>query len=100
CAPVRMAGSMPPSASAIAPIHWVSYPIALALGGIDPAILTGAHAVTWWSHMLANTALLVYVPVSKLAHIFTGPVNVFLRATDPKAALNLIAKIEEQEHFG
>jgi Fe-S oxidoreductase len=38
--------------------------------------------------------------VSKLAHIFTGPVNVFLRATDAPAALPLIANIEEQEHFG
>jgi Fe-S oxidoreductase len=50
--------------------------------------------------MLANTALLVYIPVSKLAHIFTGPTNVFLRATDSRAALPLIANIEEQEHFG
>jgi Fe-S oxidoreductase/nitrate reductase gamma subunit len=83
-----------------APIHWVSYPIALALGGVDVGVLTGAHAVTWWAHMLANTALLVYIPVSKLAHIFTGPANVFMRATDPRAALPLIANIEEQEHFG
>src|ERR1700730_12795666 len=93
---LRLAATHDPAA----PIHWVSYPIALALGGIDPAMLTGAHAVTWWSHMLANTALLVYIPVSKLAHIFTGPANVFLRATDPRAALPLIANLEEQEHFG
>src|ERR1700720_720644 len=83
-----------------APIHWVAYPLTLVLNGVDPAVLAGAHSVTWWSHMLANTALLVYIPVSKLAHIFTGPANVFLRATAPKAALNLIANIEEQEHFG
>jgi Fe-S oxidoreductase len=38
--------------------------------------------------------------VSKLAHIFVGPANVFLRATDARAALPLIASIEEQEHFG
>src|ERR687883_3403 len=83
-----------------APIHWVAYPLTLVLNGADPAILAGAHTVTWWSHMLANTALLVYIPVSKLAHIFTGPTNVFLRATDSRAALPLIKNIEEQEHFG
>jgi Fe-S oxidoreductase/nitrate reductase gamma subunit len=83
-----------------APIHWVAYPLTLVLNGVDPAVLGGAHALTWWSHMLANTALLVYIPVSKLAHIFTGPANVFFRATDPRAALPLIANIEEQEHFG
>src|SRR6202165_1679379 len=44
--------------------------------------------------------LLFYIPVSKLAHIFTGPANVFLRATDRKAALTTIVNIEEQEHFG
>jgi Fe-S oxidoreductase/nitrate reductase gamma subunit len=83
-----------------APIHWVAYPLTLLLNGVDPAVLSGAHALTWWSHMLANTALLVYIPVSKLAHIFTGPANVFFRATDARAALPLIANIEEQEHFG
>jgi Fe-S oxidoreductase/nitrate reductase gamma subunit len=83
-----------------APIHWVAYPLTLLLNGVDPAVLGGAHALTWWSHMLANTALLVYIPVSKLAHIFTGPANVFFRATDARAALPLIANIEEQEHFG
>src|SRR5713226_9125980 len=93
---LRLSATRDPSS----PIHWVSYPIALLLGGLDPAALTGAHAVTWWSHMLANTALLVYIPVSKLAHIFTGPANVFVRATDPRAALSTINNIEEQEHFG
>ena len=85
---------------AYAPIHWVSFPIALALGGVSPAVLQSAHAVTWWAHMLANTGLLLYIPVSKLAHIVTGPANVFLRAPESSVALPLIANIEEQEHFG
>src|SRR5579859_6604027 len=83
-----------------APIHWVAYPLTLLLNGVDPGVLGGIHSVTWWAHMLANTALLVYIPVSKLAHMFTGPANVFMRAGDPRAALPLIANIEEQEHFG
>ncbi|HEX8968997.1 MAG TPA: (Fe-S)-binding protein [Chloroflexota bacterium] len=85
---------------AAAPIHWVVYPLTLALDGVDPSVLASVHGVTWWSHMLANTALLVYIPASKLAHMFIGPTNVFLRATDAPAALPLIANIEEQEHFG
>src|SRR3984893_841240 len=93
---LRLAATHDPAA----PIHWVSYPIALALGGVDAAMLTGAHAVTWWSHMLANTALLVYIPASKLAHIFTGPVHVFLRFGARQPALQAIVNIEEQEHFG
>src|SRR5205814_544849 len=93
---LRLSATRDPNAA----IHWVAYPLTLALNGVDPSILAGAHAVTWWSHMLSSTALLVYIPVSKLAHMFTGPTNVFLRATDPRAALPLIANIEEQEHFG
>jgi Fe-S oxidoreductase/nitrate reductase gamma subunit len=93
---LRLAATQDPAA----PIHWVSYPIALALGGVSPSVLAGAHAVTWWSHMLTSTALLVYIPVSKLAHIFTGPTNVFLRATDRQGVLNVIPNLEEQEHFG
>ena len=81
-------------------IHWVAYPLTLALNNVDASVLAGAHTVTWWSHMLANTALLIYIPASKLAHMFTGPTNVFLRATDSRNAIGLIANIEEQEHFG
>src|SRR5215472_10701028 len=93
---LRLAATRDPAA----PIHWVAYPLVLLLNGVDPAGLTTAHAVTWWAHMLGNTALLVYIPASKLAHMFTGPTNVFLRATDAPAALPLIANIEAQEHFG
>jgi Fe-S oxidoreductase/nitrate reductase gamma subunit len=93
---LRLSATRDPNAA----IHWVAYPLTLALNGVNTSVLTAAHTVTWWSHMLANTALLVYIPVSKLAHIFTGPTNVFLRATEARAALPLIANIEEQEHFG
>src|SRR5262252_1890053 len=50
---LRLAATQDPAT----PIHWVSYPIALALGGVSPTVLAGVHSVTWWSHMLANTAL-------------------------------------------
>jgi Fe-S oxidoreductase/nitrate reductase gamma subunit len=83
-----------------APIHWVSWPLASALSGADPASLMAAHAATWWYHLVATTALIAYIPISKLFHMFTGPANVFMRTTEPKAAWSTIANIEEQEHFG
>ncbi len=94
---LRLAATHDPFAS----IHWVSYPFALALGGVDAGVLEGIHAGTWWFHMLTTVALVVYIPFSKLFHMFTGPANVFMRATDPKPLMaTTIANIEEQEHFG
>ncbi len=93
---LRLAATQDPAA----PVHWVSYPIALALSGVDPGLLRAAHATTWWLHMLSNTALIAYIPVSKLFHMVTGPANVFMRATEPRWATAGIANIEQQEHFG
>ena len=95
---LRVAATRDPAA----PIHWVSYPLALALSGVDTGVLQATHATTWWLHMLATTALLCYIPVSKLVHMFTGPANVFLRTRDTasQGALAPILNIEEQEHFG
>jgi Fe-S oxidoreductase/nitrate reductase gamma subunit len=93
---LRLAATAEPSA----PIHWVSYPIALAMWNVDRASLQSVHSVMWWLHMLSNTVLIAYIPVSKLFHLFTGPANVFLRAPEPKWAAATIDNIEEQEHFG
>lgn len=93
---LRLAATQDPAA----PVHWVSYPIALALWQVDPAVLRAGHATLWWLHMLSNTALIAYIPLSKLFHMFTGPANVFMRATEPRWASAGIANIEEQEHFG
>jgi nitrate reductase gamma subunit len=93
---LRLAATRDPAA----PIHWVSYPIALALSGVDAGPLQAAHAATWWFHMLATTALIAYIPMSKLFHMFSGPANVFMRSTEPRVALAPIDNIEEQERFG
>ncbi len=94
---LRLAATHDPAA----PIHWVSYPIALALSGINAGVLEALHAGTWWFHMLTTTALIVYIPFSKLFHMFTGPANVFMRSADPKPlTIAPIENLEEQEHFG
>ena len=93
---LRLAATRDPNA----PIHWVSYPLALALSGADPGALQAVHAGTWWFHMVATTVLIAYIPFSKLFHMFTGPANVFMRSQEPKNAWAVIPNIEEQEHFG
>ncbi|MBI2756819.1 MAG: 4Fe-4S dicluster domain-containing protein [Chloroflexi bacterium] len=93
---LRLAATDDPNAA----IHWVSYPLVLALSGVDRGVLRAAHGGMWWFHMLSNTALIAYIPVSKLFHMFTGPANVFTRSGEPKGALAPILNIEQQEHFG
>jgi Fe-S oxidoreductase/nitrate reductase gamma subunit len=93
---LRLAATSEPSA----PVHWVSYPIALALWNVDESMLQATHGAMWWAHMLSNTALIAYIPLGKLFHMFSGPANVFLRAPEPRWAVQTIENIEEQEHFG
>jgi Fe-S oxidoreductase/nitrate reductase gamma subunit len=92
---LRLAATRDESAA----IHWVSYPLVLALQGADPGVLMAVHGGTWWFHLVATTVLIAYIPVSKLFHMFTGPANVYLRAEEPRA-LAAIENIEEQERFG
>jgi Fe-S oxidoreductase/nitrate reductase gamma subunit len=80
-------------------IHWVSYPLVLALSGADPGALMAVHHGAWWFHMVATTVLIAYIPVSKLFHMFSGPTNVYMRAEEPRALAG-IENIEEQERFG
>ena len=54
---LRLAATSEPSAA----VHWVSYPIALALWNVDTGALQAMHSAMWWAHMLSNTALLVYI---------------------------------------
>ncbi len=93
---LRLAGTADP----YGPIHWVSYPLSLVLVGLDHGTLQAAHTGIWWFHMVVTMLFLAYVAFSKMFHIFGGPVNLFLRATDSKTALAPILNIEEQENFG
>ncbi len=79
------------------PVGWL---LAQPLLALDEATLRGLHAVGWWSHMFLAFAFLAYVGYSKLLHIITGPVNVFLRSLKPAGALEPIANLEEAESYG
>ena len=65
-----------------------------------PAEVLSAHLhLSWWLHILLVFGFIAYVPHSKYFHMFTGPINVFLRSSRPSGELRPI-DIERSEIFG
>jgi Fe-S oxidoreductase/nitrate reductase gamma subunit len=62
--------------------------------------LLSAHRALWWTHLLLAFGFLAAIPVSKMLHLAAGPVNVFLRTSRPKGALQPIPGIEDEEKIG
>ncbi|MEE9115804.1 MAG: heterodisulfide reductase-related iron-sulfur binding cluster, partial [Thermoplasmata archaeon] len=56
--------------------------------------------VFWWLHLALALAFIVYVPYSKLSHMFISPLNTFFRSLGPKGALKKMEIEEEAETFG
>jgi Fe-S oxidoreductase len=84
--------------SAYSPISTV---IASWFSGMSPDAASVLFYVFWWVHLLTLLSFLVYVPQSKHAHLFFGPVNVYLRDTKPVGKLTSINfEDETQESYG
>ncbi len=79
--------SPPPLGTLLAPLWGTEY---------ASTLFTGA----WWTHLLAVSAFLAYLPQSKHLHIVTTLPNVFFRTQRPRGALKLIEDIESKEVFG
>lgn len=58
------------------------------------------HQISWWVHVFISFGFIAYIPYSKLLHIVSSSVNIFLRSLKPKGALNPILDFEEAETFG
>jgi Fe-S oxidoreductase/nitrate reductase gamma subunit len=71
----------------LAPWSPGGYAVALALAGLPPDALRAVHRVTWWFHGVTALAFLGYLAYGKLAHIFYGAANVFLRNLEPTGRL-------------
>ncbi|MEE9223471.1 MAG: heterodisulfide reductase-related iron-sulfur binding cluster [Thermoplasmata archaeon] len=57
-------------------------------------------SVFWWMHLALALAFIVYVPYSKLSHMFISPLNTFFRSLRPKGALKKLEFEEKAETFG
>ena len=74
----------------------VGYP----LSGLveDWAHLSGWHQSVWIVHALAFVTFLFLVPITKLRHMFTSPLNMYLRDRErPKGAMKPMPNLMETE---
>ncbi|MBM3297762.1 MAG: (Fe-S)-binding protein, partial [Candidatus Aminicenantes bacterium] len=67
--------------------------------GMSHEAVAGQLKISWWAHILAVFAFISYVPHSKYFHMFTGPVNLFVRTHAPGGSLAPV-DIEKEEVFG
>ena len=79
----------------------IGYPLALLVDGSGS--VAGWHQIWWVAHVVAFLVFLLILPITMLRHIFTSPVNMFLRDKDrPKGAMRAMPDLMESdlETFG
>ncbi len=71
--------------------------VGYAIAGVVPeSSAAGIHQVWWIAHAAAFLAFLVVLPVTKLRHMFTTPVNLALQPRErPKGAMREVANLME-----
>ena len=93
---VRIAATHP----AAAPVSFVSNAISHLFEGASLESLLSLHRGLWWAHLLLAFGFLATIPISKMFHLGAGVVNIFLRSSRPKGALQPVPNIEEEEKPG
>ncbi len=72
---------------------WAAWsPVGLVHGRLLAAFLSMEallvlHRVLWWFHMIISFTLIAYLPYSKMIHLITGPVNIFLSDLRPAGVM-------------
>ena len=59
---------------------FIGYPIATAIDGMST--LSGGHQIWWLAHVFSFVVFLVILPVTMMRHMFTSPLNMYLRDKD------------------
>ncbi len=74
----------------------IGYPLATLVDGMDH--LSGWHQGWWYAHVLLFCAFLAFLPITMLRHIFTSPLNMYLKDKDrPKGAMKPMPNLMETE---
>ena len=82
---------------------FIGYPLADLVDGQDN--VAGWHQAWWIAHVVSFIAFLVILPTTMLRHMFTSPLNMYLKDKDrPKGAMkpmpDLVSGDTELETFG
>jgi Fe-S oxidoreductase/nitrate reductase gamma subunit len=81
----------------------VGYPLAQLVNSTSATTLTTWHQVWWIAHVLAFVAFLAILPITMLRHMFTSPLNMYLKDRQrPKGAMRPMPNLAETslESFG
>jgi len=79
------------------------WPLSALFDGMGANALSAAHQVVWVVHVLGFLAFLVLLPETKLRHMVTSPLNLYLSDRDrPKGAMKPMPDLAtaELERFG
>ena len=82
---------------------FIGYPIAQMFDGLGEHTLSNWHQIMWIVHVVAFAVFLLILPITMLRHMFTSPLNMYLRDRDrPKGAMRAMPNLTETslETFG
>ena len=82
------------------PVGLLASKILSAVGLMGEGTAPFLHHLTWRVHFFLVLGLVAYLPYSKLFHLVSSTLNIFLRSTGPKGALTPITDFETAETFG
>ena len=74
----------------------VGYPLSGLIDGSSH--LQGLHQISWLAHVLLFVLFLMILPITMLRHMFTSPLNMYLRDRErPKGAMKAMPNLMETE---
>jgi len=82
---------------------FIGYPLSATINSLSAGTLAGWHKGLWITHVLAFCLFLVILPTTMLRHMFTSPLNMYLRdRSRPKGAMKPLPNLTETslETFG
>ena len=77
---------------------FIGYPLSQTVDGMSVGALETWHQWWWIGHVLSFIVFLAILPITMLRHVFTSPLNMYLRDKDrPKGAMKPMPNLMETE---